>query len=355
MIDINRLLDEARRLGCSDVHLTVGLPPIVRLHGELRKLSMFNEQTNDAILEVAKYITTSGNMDKINANEDADFSYVSKSGYRHRVNVFHQRGNVAIAIRILRNEIPTIEDLGLPPVIKEFADRPRGLILVTGPTGSGKSTSLAAMIDYINTKRNCHIITIEDPIEYTHVHKKSMINQREVGLDVNNFSDALRSSLREDPDVILVGEMRDYETISAAITAAETGHLVMSTLHTTGAADTINRIIDVFPAHQQSQIRTQLASTLVGVVSQTLVQNCAGDGRVAATEVLIATDAVSAMIRENKVHMITTAIQTGRSMGMMSLDQCLAQYVKDRKIRLETAYDVCMDVNDIRNFLGLKI
>lgn len=352
MLVIDKLLDEARVLGCSDLHFTTNISPIVRLHGSLRKLSSYPELTNEMIMGVVTQMTTQKQMDSIKANIDTDFSYVTKAGFRHRVNVYHQRGNVAIAIRLLRNDIPTLEDLSLPEVVSEFVMRPRGLILVTGPTGSGKSTSLAAMIDYINVHRSAHIITIEDPIEYVHEHKRCMVNQREIGLDVFSFADSLRAALREDPDVILVGEMRDFETITAAVTAAETGHLVLSTLHTTSAADTVNRIIDVFPAHQQQQIRTQLASVLVGIMTQTLVPTADNKGRVAATEILYATDAVSAMIRDNKVHMIPSAIQTGKAQGMTSLDQSLAKLTLDGTITIENAIERCSSKAELQRFIG---
>ena len=355
MLVIDKLLDEARALGCSDLHFTTNISPVVRLHGTLRKLSSYPEMTNEMVMNVATQMTTQKQMDSIKANIDTDFSYVTKAGFRHRVNVYHQRGSVAIAIRLLRNDIPTLEDLYLPEVVSDFVMRPRGLILVTGPTGSGKSTSLAAMIDYINVHRSAHIITVEDPIEYVHEHKRCMINQREIGLDVFSFADSLRAALREDPDVILVGEMRDFETITAAVTAAETGHLVLSTLHTTGAADTVNRIIDVFPAHQQQQIRTQLAAVLVGIMTQTLVPTADEKGRIAATEILYATDAVSAMIRDNKVHMIPSAIQTGRAQGMMSLDQCLAKLALDGTITLENAIERCNSKAELQRFMGKVI
>ena len=261
------------------------------------------------------------------------------------------RGNTAIAIRLLRNDIPTLEDLDLPPILGDFAMCPRGLVLVTGPTGSGKSTTLAAMIDYVNINKSAHIITIEDPIEYVHEHKRCMVNQREVGDDVESFAMSLRAALREDPDVILVGEMRDFETINAAVTAAETGHLVMSTLHTTCASDTINRIIDVFPAHQQAQIRTQLAAVLVGIVAQTLIPKADGSGRVVALEILNATDAVKAMIRDNKVHLIQTAIQTGKASGMICLDQELARMVKEGTISEMHAREKCFDVTEFERYL----
>ena len=258
---------------------------------------------------------------------------------------------MAIAIRLLRNDIPTLDDLFMPPVMAEFAMRPRGLVLITGPTGSGKSTTLAGMIDYVNCNKSAHVITIEDPIEYVHEHKRCMINQREVGSDVPNFASALRAALREDPDVILVGEMRDFETIQAAITAAETGHLVFSTLHTTSAPDTINRIIDVYPEHQQVQIRTQLANVLVGVVSQTLLPLKAGNGRIAAMEILNVTDAVSAMIREGKIHLILSSIQAGKAHGMMSLDQELARLVKNNTVNEIDALEKCQDKTEFYRYL----
>ena len=258
-IDINKILDESRALGCSDLHFTVGIPPIVRQGGNLRKLSSYPDMTEIDIRGICDNMCNEKQRQSIKDHIDTDFTYVSTRGFRHRVNVYRQRGNTAIAIRLLRNDIPTLTDLDLPPVLAEFAMRPRGLVLVTGPTGSGKSTTLAAMIDHVNLHKSAHIITVEDPIEYMHAHKRCMVNQREIGPDVPSFSMALRAALREDPDIILVGEMRDFETIEAAVTAAETGHLVMSTLHTTDAASTIDRIIDVFPAHQQHQIRTQLA------------------------------------------------------------------------------------------------
>lgn len=352
MLDINKILDEARILGCSDLHFTTKIEPIVRLHGSLRKLSTYPVMTNELILNIAAQMTNPRQLESIKAFIDTDFSYVTKAGYRHRVNVYHQRGDTAIAIRLLRNDIPTLEDLELPKVVSQFVMRPRGLILVTGPTGSGKSTSLAAMINYINERRSAHIITVEDPIEYVHEHKRCMINQREVGADVDSFAGSLRAALREDPDVILVGEMRDFETISAAVTAAETGHLVLSTLHTTSAADTVNRIIDVFPSHQQQQIRTQLAAVLVGIMTQTLVPLANGTGRMAATEILVSTDAVAAMIRDNKVHMIPSAIQTGRAIGMTSLDQSLAKLVNMGKITMESAIERCSNKEDLNRFMG---
>ena len=340
---INKILDEVRVLGCSDLHFTNGINPVVRLNGQLRKMSGYEEMNEEGILEIVEQMTNEQQRRSIAQHKDTDFSFTTRSGYRHRVNVFFQRGFTAIAIRLLRNDIPTLEDLFLPPILGEFAMRPRGLVLVTGPTGSGKSTTLAGMIDYINVSRSAHVITIEDPIEYVHEHKRCMVNQREVGMDVPDFASALRAALREDPDVILVGEMRDFEPVPAAVTAAETGHLVLSTLHTTSAPDTINRIIDVYPEHQQVQIRTQLANTLVGVISQTLLPKRDGSGRIAAMEILNVTDACAAMIRDNKVHLIQSAIQTGKQNGMMCLDQELARMAKQGIVYEADALERCQD------------
>lgn len=351
-IDINRILNEARVIGCSDLHFTYGITPIVRLNGMLRKMSKYPEMDEETIMDIANQMTNEQQMASIRMHKDTDFSFQSSSGYRHRVNVYFQRGKTAIAIRLLRNDIPTLEDLSLPPVLADFAMRPRGLVLITGPTGSGKSTTLAGMLDFINVNRSAHIITIEDPIEYVHQHKLCMINQREVGDDVPDFASALRAALREDPDVILVGEMRDFETITAAVTAAETGHLVLSTLHTTSAADTINRIIDVYPEHQQGQIRTQLANTLVGVVSQTLLPKRDGSGRIAAMEILSVTDACAAMIRDDKVHLLLSAIQSGKQHGMMCLDQELARMVKRGIVSEPDAIDKCQSKQEFYRYLN---
>ena len=352
-LDINRILDEARDLGCSDLHFTKGLPPIVRLHGSIRKLSGYEECTEEMIVGVINQITKPKQKASISKGLDTDFSYVSASKFRHRVNVYRQRGYHAIAIRLLRDDIPTLSDLNLPAVLGEFALAPRGLVLVTGPTGSGKSTTLAAMIDHINLRKNCHIITVEDPIEYVHEHKQCMVNQREIGQDVDSFAGSLRAALREDPDVILVGEMRDFETINAAVTAAETGHLVLSTLHTTGAADTIDRIIDVYPPHSQGQIRSQLANSIVGIVSQTLVPTADGKGRCAALEILAATDAVRARIREGKIFQIPTAIATGKKQGMFTLDQDLARLVRTGKIDDAVARSRCQDITEYKRYLEM--
>ena len=353
IMDINRILDEARNLGCSDLPFTAGLPPVVRLHGSIRKLSGYPDCTEPIIVNIINQITSIKNKSQISKGLDSDFSYVSTAGFRHRVNVYRQRGYHAVAIRLLRNDIPTLADLSLPATLGEFAMAPRGLVLVTGPTGSGKSTTLAAMIDHINRSKNCHIITVEDPIEYLHTHKQSMVNQREIGQDVDSFAGSLRAALREDPDVILVGEMRDFETINAAVTAAETGHLVFSTLHTTGAAETIDRIIDVYPPHSQGQIRSQLANSVVGIISQTLVPTADGKGRCAALEILAATDAIRSMIREGKIFQIPTAIATGKKNGMFTLDQDLARLVNMGKITNEVALTKCQDPNEYRRYLSV--
>ena len=348
---INDILDESRELGCSDLHFTAGLPPMVRLHGRIQKLPGYPDCTEPIIVNVINQITTLKHKQIIQRGEDADFSYVSAAGHRHRVNVYRQRGYHAIAFRLLRNDIPTLTDLMLPPLLADFSLRPRGLVLVTGPTGSGKSTTLAAMIDHINRHKNCHIITIEDPIEYLHTHKQSMINQREVNVDVNGFALALRAALREDPDVILVGEMRDFETISAAVTAAETGHLVMSTLHTTGAAETLDRIIDTYPPHSQGQCRSQLANNVVGIISQTLVPTADGKGRVASMELLNSTDAISSLIREGKTYQIPSAIATGRAKGMFTLDQDLARLTAQGRIAREEAMTRCQEPAEFVRYL----
>ncbi len=351
-IEINRILNEARAIGCSDLHFTYGINPIVRLNGALRKMTKYPELDEEEILDIVNQMTNEAQMASVRKHQDTDFSFQTTAGYRHRVNVFFQRGKTAIAIRLLRNDIPTLEDLHLPPVLADFAMRPRGLVLVTGPTGSGKSTTLAGMIDYINVHRSAHVITIEDPIEYVHTHKLCMVNQREVGDDVPDFAMALRAALREDPDVILVGEMRDFETITAAVTAAETGHLVLSTLHTTSAADTINRIIDVYPEHQQGQIRTQLANNLVGVISQTLLPRLDGKGREACMEILNVTDACAAMIRDDKVHLLLSAIQSGKQYGMMCLDQELARFVKRGVVSEAAALEKCQSKSEFYRYLN---
>lgn len=350
---IESYLQYAREKNSSDVHLTEGLPAMMRLNGSLMPMTQL-PVTKDELEETLVEMTSIQQREKLKLGEDLDFAYVSNEGSRHRVNVYKQRGSYAIAIRLLQSRIPTLEELELPEVLDRLTDLPRGLILVTGPTGSGKSTTLAAMIDRINEKRNCHILTLEDPIEYLHKHKRSMVNQREIGTDAYSFAHALRSALREDPDVILVGEMRDYESISLALTAAETGHLVLSTLHTTNVAQTIDRIIDVFPANQQAQVRTQLSTCLRAIVAQHLLKRADRSGRIAALEVLLMTEAVGNLIRENKAYQIPTIMQTHARDGMQTLDMNLAQMVKEGKIEMELAMEVSSDPQTLRRLTGFN-
>lgn len=324
---IAELLTFAMDKNASDIHLTVGMPPIIRIKGELIHLSE-SKLSMDDTSNYANQLLSPEMRNVLNEKGEADFSYAIPGIGRYRVNVYRQRKSLAAAIRVIRPNVPTIDELGLPPILKEISLRKGGLFLVTGPTGSGKSTTLAAMMRHINENKNCHVITIEDPIEYVHSHGRAMINQREVNDDTLSFSNALRAALREDPDVILVGEMRDFETISTAITASETGHFVMSTLHTSSAAQTIDRIIDVFPPHQQQQIRTQLASVIEGVLAQRLIRTADDEGRVAAVELMVATDAIRNIIREGKTYQINTMLQTGIKNDMIPMDYYLAGLVK---------------------------
>lgn len=342
---MKKVIMDARVRGASDIHISQGLPLAVRINGELQEIPTNFDQ--DEIKKMIIGLIPEGLKEDFKNGIDADFAIQTEDGNRQRVNVFRQQGKVAATIRILNNHIPSLEELKLPEVLRSLADQPRGLILVTGPTGSGKSTTLAAMIDYINHHRAEHILTIEDPIEYVYEQDQSLIHQREVGIDVTDFAFALRSALREDPDVILVGEMRDYETISAALTAAETGHLVMSTLHTTGAAQTIDRIIDACPPSSQSQIRTQLAGVLKGVITQCLIPTADNMGRIAATEVLIGSDAALNLIRENKCHQMNTIMQSGMAMGMHTLNGDLSRLVQGGIISRDYAKKYTNDPRDL--------
>jgi len=348
---IQTILDYAQQQDCSDIHLVANNPPIVRLVGELLRLEM-PVLTQEEIMAFIKTLLSHAQLDHYSAGHDVDAAYTDMNGNRYRLNVYRQRGDSAIALRLLRNKIPTIEQLKLPEILKNLAMQPRGLVLVTGPTGSGKSTTLAAMIDFINVNKAHHILTLEDPIEYLHTQKKAMINQREIHKDSSDFSSTLRSALREDPDVILVGEMRDHETISLALTAAETGHLVLSTLHTMGAANTIDRIIDAFPPHQQNQIRSQLSSVLKGVISQALIPRADHRGRIAVHEIMIMTDAIGNMIRENKIVQINSAIQTGTRLGMQSLDANLARLVTEKEISIEDANAVTSSPDQLKRLMS---
>ena len=341
---IEEILSKGIEIGASDVHLTVGLPPKMRVNGNLVTMD-FPKMLPADTLDVVLSIMTESQRDRYEEKGEYDMSYAVPNVARYRVNAFKQRGSAALAFRVVSTEIPSPEKLGVPESVVNLYQRKRGLILVTGPTGSGKSTTLAAIIDKVNSNRDAHIITLEDPIEYLHQHKMSMVNQREIGLDSENYANALRAALREDPDVILVGEMRDFETISVAITAAETGHLVLSTLHTIGAASTIDRVIDVFPPHQQQQIRVQLSNVLEAVISQQLIPTSDGRGRCAAFEVMHANHAVRNLIREGKSHQLQSIMQTNRKIGMMTMDDAILQLYYDGKIDRELAIQFAQDVD----------
>ena len=338
---------------CSDIHLVVDKQPTVRKVGELIRLDLPKMQEAEVYDLICKLLSPQQLILFKNGN-DIDTAYSDDLNNRYRLNIYRQNEKYAIAMRLLKNEIPTIDKLELPEMFKSLAVLPRGLILVTGPTGSGKSTTLAAMINHVNRNKAKHILTLEDPIEYLHPSEKSMVNQREIGRDVLSFQAALKSAMREDPDVILVGEMRDHETISLTLTAAETGHLVFSTLHTTGAANTIDRIIDVFPPHQQAQIRTQLSGVLKAVISQALVPNYTNQKRLAVFEIMLMTDAIANLIRENKVFQIETVIQTSARIGMQTLDSHLVRLIKDQMITRETAYEYCKNQDNVNKLLTMS-
>jgi twitching motility protein PilT len=336
MVLIDRLLETVITQEASDLHLVVGRPPVLRLHQRLRSLNT-KVLTPEDTVALMKSITPERCQQELQEMGTTDFGFAFEDRGRFRVSVFKQRGHVSIALRLIPTRLLTFEEIGLPPQVKPLMFAPRGLFLVTGPTGSGKTTTLATMIDYINSNIDRHIVTVEDPIEYYHEHKKSIINQREVGVDVPSFSEALRRVLRQDPDVILVGEMRDLETIQAAITSAETGHLVFGTLHTTGAEGTINRIVDVFPTNQQEQIRVQLSVAIIAVISQQLLPRASGKGLIAAYEFLVTTPAIRNLVRENKTYRIDSVIQTGRKYGMVLLDDHLYELYQRGLISMEEA------------------
>ncbi|MDH8679423.1 type IV pilus twitching motility protein PilT [Fusibacter bizertensis] len=350
-MEILELLRIATEAGASDVHITVASPPIMRVNGKLIRMNETRLMPEDTHRIIRAMLTDEQRL-AFEKKGELDFSYSYPSLGRFRVNIYKQRGSASMALRVVALSIPSMEALRLPSVLKELASKQRGLILVTGPTGSGKSTTLASMLDYMNHTRNEHIITIEDPIEYLHKHDLSIINQREIGNDSHSFANALRAALRQDPDVIQVGEMRDLETISTAITAAETGHLVLSTLHTIGAAKTIDRIIDVFPPHQQQQIRIQLASVLEAVVSQQILPKVDGTGRVAAFEIMIANTAIRNLIREGKTHQMQTVIQTGSSQGMQTMDASLLDLYKKRIIDQATLRKYAVDSDALMKQIG---
>jgi twitching motility protein PilT len=323
--------------GASDLHITTGTPPQIRLHGKLTPLTQFERLTPQDTQRLAYSVLNEGQKQKFEEDNELDLSFGIQGLARFRCNVYRQRGAVASAIRVIPIKIRTFDELGLPTIVEQLADRPKGLILVTGPTGSGKSTTLAAMVDKINNERTEHIMTIEDPIEFVHNHKKCLVNQREVFSDTQSFKNALKYILRQDPDVVLVGEMRDLETISAALTIAETGHLTLGTLHTNSCAQTINRIIDVFPTSQQSQVRAQLSLVLEGVLSQQLIPTPDGRGRVMSLEIMVTTPAIRNLIREEKIHQIYSAMQAGQKFGMQTMNQSLLDLVQKRKISREEA------------------
>ena len=346
-IKIETLLEECVKRNASDLHIQVGLPPILRVDGALIPIAGISTLTEDAIQKLVFSTLDSEQRETLAKDKEFDYSFAYGNIARFRVNAFQERGNLAAAFRLIPNKMPTLADLGLPQVISSFADYPRGLVLVTGPTGSGKSTTLAALIDKINQEKSVHIITIEDPIEFAHKSKRSVIVQREVHYDTYSFARALKSVLRQDPDVVLLGEMRDLETMQSAITIAETGHLVFATLHTNSAAQSIDRMIDVFPAEQQPQIRSQLASILMAVCSQRLVP-AIGGGRIAACEILVANTAVRSIIREGKTHQLDTTIQTGVNEGMQTMDRTLAKLVQQGTITFDSALEFAVDPNEFK-------
>lgn len=346
-LHIDRLLETCIKRGASDIHLTVGRPPVLRLHGRLRSLETKVLQPDDTVA-LMKSITPDRNQQEIQEEGGTDFGFAFGDQGRFRVSVFRQRGNLTIVLRLIPTKFFSLDDIGLPKITQALVRRPRGLFLVTGPTGSGKTTTLAAMLNYLNEYFDRHIVTVEDPIEYYHQHKKSIVNQREVGNDVPSFAEALRRVLRQDPDVILVGELRDLETIEAAIRAAETGHLVFGTLHTTGCQGTVNRVIDAFPHEQQEQIRVQLSTTLIAVLSQALCPKVES-GMVAAYEFMVVTPAIANLIRENKTFRIDSAIQTGKKYGMQLLDEHLLKLYTDNIISEEEALDKCRHQGEMQD------
>ncbi len=338
--------------GASDLHITTGTHPQIRLHGKLTALTQFDVQMPQDTQRLAYSVLNEGQKQKFEEENELDLSFGIQGLARFRCNVYRQRGAVAAAIRVIPVKIRGFDELGLPAIVEQMADRPKGLILVTGPTGSGKSTTLAAMVDKVNSERAEHIVTIEDPIEFVHQHKKCMVNQREVFSDTHSFKNALKSILRQDPDVVLVGEMRDLETISAALTIAETGHLTLGTLHTNSCAQTINRIIDVFPTSQQGQVRAQLSLVLEGVLSQQLIPTADGRGRAMSLEIMVATPAIRNLIREEKIHQIYSAMQAGQKFGMQTMNQSLAELVQKRRISREEALNRSSLPEELAGLLG---
>ncbi|MDQ4030617.1 MAG: type IV pilus twitching motility protein PilT [Actinomycetota bacterium] len=348
---IDQLLEQMVGVGASDLHVTAGMPPAIRVRGHVHRLEQYAPLTPDDTRALLYQVLNTDQQKRFEINRQLDFSHSLPGVARFRVNVYMQRESVGAAFRVIPHEVITLEALGLPPSLGELAQKPRGLVLVTGPTGSGKSTTLAAMIDEVNRTRHEHILTIEDPIEFTHRHKNCIVNQREIGVDAVSFADALRGALRQDPDVILVGEMRDLETIAIALTAAETGHLVLGTLHTQSASSTVDRVIDVFPAEQQEQVRIQLAGALQGVITQALLPTADGNGRVAALEILLPDDAVRNLIRQGKVEQVYSVMQTNLARGMQTMEQALAELVVRRAVAYETALGVSSKPDQLQGVL----
>ena len=353
MATLPDLLKQAVEMQGSDLHLSIGSPPQVRVHGELEKMPPHAELTATDTKALAYAVLTDAQKKRFEETKELDFSFGIRGLARFRCNMFNQKGAVGAVYRQIPEKIRTFEELGLPAVLAKMAERPRGLVLVTGPTGSGKSTTLAAMIDKINNERHGHILTVEDPIEYLHQHKNCLINQRELHSDTDSFTNALRAALREDPDVVLIGEMRDLETVESALRIAETGHLTFGTLHTNSAASTINRIIDVFPSHQQAQIRTQLSLVIEGIVCQALLPRADGKGRVVSLEILVPTPGIRNLIREDKVHQIYSAMQTGQEkLGMQTMNQSLATLYFKRLITLDTAMSASSNREELQEMIN---
>jgi twitching motility protein PilT len=350
--NLRALLEEMIEKDASDLHITAGQCPKLRVDGNIVSASLVEPMTPKDTLQIAYSVLTENQKKRFETEDELDFSFGIQNLARFRGNCFKQRGCVAMVIRMIPFQVRTFEELGLPPVVAKMASRPRGLVLVTGPTGAGKSTTLAAMIDKINKERQGHIITVEDPIEFIHHHQSCIVNQREVGTDTKSFASALKYALREDPDVILVGEMRDLETVSAALTIAETGHLVLATLHTNSAAESINRIIDVFPSTQQSQVRAQLAFVLEGVITQTLLPRAKGRGRVMAVEIMVATPAIRSLVRDDKVHQIFSAMQSGKKHGMQTMNDSLYNLYIQREILMEEALRCSPDPSGLMRMAG---
>jgi twitching motility protein PilT len=351
-VAIAGLLGSVLERGASDLHLTAGSPPAVRVNGSIIRMDEHPVLTPDDLQNMIYSILSQKQRERLEANLELDTSYSLPGKARFRVNVYYQRDALGAAFRLIPFEIKTVEELGLPPQVESMARVPRGLVLVTGPTGSGKSTTLAALVDIVNRERDGHIMTVEDPIEFLHQHKRSLVNQREVGHDTQSFANALKHALRQDPDVVLVGEMRDLETIQTALTAAETGHLVFGTLHTQDAPQTVDRIIDVFPPFQQQQVRVQLASSLQGVVTQQLVPLADGSGRAAAAEILVVTPAIRNLIREAKIHQVYSSMQAGGKYGMQTMDAALAALVMAQQVTYEAAVDAAHDVTELNRLSG---